>query len=407
MDQAKIRLSPKEMELVTSGDWILTKNQIIEKVKSLLVLVMDNQMKQLQLHKSGLAPELIESTPNDGSQAVTIPNTATTTARIKVEAVGNIFFDISNTNFTIGGTPPVCGDVTGLGSTVTTNSATVSWSSLAGALSYDVDYKANSSSTWISVAAGTTSLSANIPGLASGTLYDWRVRANCSEGSGNFIAAQFTTTSVVVPCPGTYDGPNNGSTNNATQIPLNTEIKGTISARGDNDYYSIDLTTGGNIIVSLTTLPANYELSLLNSSGSILATSQNNGTANETINTTVSAGIHYIRVFPKANASNASSCYTLHVGGTASRGGGNGLITATTIEVNLFPNPASNKLNVAIDGMKDNAEIKVYNVMGKMMMRQVATKANNELIISKLPAGIYMINVNDGTTVKSLKFVKE
>jgi hypothetical protein len=44
---------------------------------------------------------LAASTPNDGSQVVTIPNTPTTSARIKVEAVGNIFFDISNTNFTI------------------------------------------------------------------------------------------------------------------------------------------------------------------------------------------------------------------------------------------------------------------------------------------------------------------
>ena len=42
-----------------------------------------------------------ESTPNDGSESVTVPNINTATARVKVEAVGNIFFDISNANFTI------------------------------------------------------------------------------------------------------------------------------------------------------------------------------------------------------------------------------------------------------------------------------------------------------------------
>ncbi|QQS33680.1 MAG: carboxypeptidase regulatory-like domain-containing protein [Acidobacteriota bacterium] len=44
---------------------------------------------------------LAESTPNDGSQSVTIPNVNTTTGRIKVEAVGNIFFDVSDVNFTV------------------------------------------------------------------------------------------------------------------------------------------------------------------------------------------------------------------------------------------------------------------------------------------------------------------
>ncbi len=45
--------------------------------------------------------EIIASTPNDGTQQVTIPCVNTITARIRVEAVGNIFFDISNANFSI------------------------------------------------------------------------------------------------------------------------------------------------------------------------------------------------------------------------------------------------------------------------------------------------------------------
>ena len=351
---------------------------------------------------------LLSNTPNDGSEVITVPNVNGTTNRMKVESVGNIFFDISNTNFTIG-TPPACGDPTGLNTTaITTSSATVNWSAVGSALNYDVDYKAASSSTWINAATGTTSLSVNLSGLNSSTIYDWRVRANCSGGSGNYVASQFTTAAPGGACPGIYDISTNGTTGGSATIPLNTDIKGTISVSGDNDYYKINITIGGSLVITLTTLPANYQLQFLNSSGGVLASSTNSGTTNETINTTVSTGTtYYIRVYPRNNGAwNATSCYTLRAGGgTALRGGSGDLITG--VRLNIFPNPASSKLNVSIDDLQNNTVFKVYNVMGKLVMQQQANKTVTELNIAKLPAGIYLLNVNDTKGVRSMKFVKE
>ena len=44
---------------------------------------------------------LANSTSNTGSATVTVPNNLSATCRVKVEAVGNVFFDISNQNFSI------------------------------------------------------------------------------------------------------------------------------------------------------------------------------------------------------------------------------------------------------------------------------------------------------------------
>ena len=48
---------------------------------------------------------LIASTRNDGSETIIVPDILTTTARIKIEAIGNIFFDISDADFAISFSP--------------------------------------------------------------------------------------------------------------------------------------------------------------------------------------------------------------------------------------------------------------------------------------------------------------
>ena len=56
---------------------------------------------------------LAASTPNDGSAEITFPDVTATKARIKVEAVGNVFFDVSDVDFMLVQAPtaPVGGTV--------------------------------------------------------------------------------------------------------------------------------------------------------------------------------------------------------------------------------------------------------------------------------------------------------
>ena len=75
---------------------------------------------------------LAAATPNDGSQAVVLPCTPSSSARIKVEAVGNIFFDVSNANFSLQNVAPTVtltalgGPVDGTCQRIVTFSGTVS-----------------------------------------------------------------------------------------------------------------------------------------------------------------------------------------------------------------------------------------------------------------------------------------
>lgn len=305
--------------------------------------------------------------------------------------------------------PPTCGTVSGLSaSSITQNSATVSWSSLSGALSYDVDYKLNSSGTWINAATATTGLSVNLSGLSSGSLYDYRVRANCSGATGAYSQSQFTTTTVVT-CPGPYDVSTNGTLSGAATIPFNTDVKGLISPTGDNDYFRFVITSGGTATITLTTLPFDYDVRLYNSAGTQLAISQNGGTTSETISRTYTAGTYYVRVYGYNGANSSTNCYTLKVQlGTASL---QELppVNTETLTVKLFPNPTRDRLSVYVIGDNSRRNLTVFDIKGRIVYSQPLSDMITTLSLAKLAKGMYVVKVTgaDGKVLYSEKIAKE
>lgn len=74
-------------------------------------------------------------------------------------------------------------------SAVTNTSATLSWGAVTGSTSYIIQYKNNSSTTWNTMNAVTTT-SYNLTGLAANTTYNWQVKTDCSNYSAS---SNFTT----------------------------------------------------------------------------------------------------------------------------------------------------------------------------------------------------------------------
>ncbi len=283
---------------------------------------------------------------------------------------------------------------------------------MSGANSYTVEYKTSAATTWTSAASAATATTLGITGLTAGTAYNWRVRANCTGATGAFATANFTTTAATT-CPGSLDVSTNGTVAGAATIPFNTDVKGTINTTTDNDYYKFVITTGGTATITLSTLPADFDVRLYSSNGTTqLAISENGSTTSETITRTYTAGTYYVRVYGYNTANSATNCYTLKVQlGTAAIAQPIEVITQSKgLEVNTFPNPTKDKVNISIIGdVTKGRNISIYDINGKLIYKQQVNATITTLDIHKLVKGMYVISVtnDEGKVEHSEKLIKE
>ena len=349
-------------------------------------------------------------------------------------------------NITTGSTP-TCGVPSGLSSSsVTSSSFTASWSAVSGANSYDVRVR-TSGGTWNVLNSTSTSL--NLTGASPSTQYEFQVRANCSVSSA-YSSSRFVTTSaapVVSYCAskgnsvadewiqrvrvGSIDN-NSGSnggygnfTNLSTSLAKGTSYNITINPAWSGTVYSeaynvwIDYNQDGDFNDSGELVYSRSRTTSTSVSGSF------------TVPSSAQNGSTRMRVTMKYNA-NASSCETFSYGevedytvviGSANRINpsptafhnedkvqearfGNGLKDDEVAFI-AFPNPASSTLNIRLGYFGVDSEVVMYSVTGAQVMSKTLDSQETAIDISRLPKGMYILSVNNGREVETIKFIKE
>lgn len=290
--------------------------------------------------------------------------------------------------------------------TITSSSASMTWGAVSGASNYTLQIKPSTSSTWTSYSVSGTSY--NATGLAASTTYNWQVRTNCTSGSSSYtVGTNFKTSAATTSCSDVYE--TNNSLSAAKLIAVNTNITAMIGTSTDVDWFKFSNTsTAKNIRVTLSNLPADYDLRLYNSAGTMLSSSENGSTTSESIiynNAPVAA--YYIRVVGYGGANSSTSCYLLKaaIGSTAYKidvnynGSEDELNESLETSVSLFPNPSTTGHFTCYltNDVIGSVNVDVYDASGRIVNSMILDKTEqfikSELDLSGNQKGVYYVKV--------------
>ena len=78
-------------------------------------------------------------------------------------------------------------------------------------------------------------------------------------------------------------------------------------------------------------------------------------------------------------------------------------IEEETVEVSLYPNPANEIVNIALNGNDNNMNVDIYNVLGEAVLTQTLSNGVNTINTSNLVGGVYFYSIRRGDKVIETK----
>jgi len=76
------------------------------------------------------------------------------------------------------------------------------------------------------------------------------------------------------------------------------------------------------------------------------------------------------------------------------------------IRFKVFPNPVNNILNIQIPTSSEPTNLKIYNVLGKLILEKDIIKSSTQLDMSSMASGIYMMSFESNKGSKKFKLIK-
>jgi hypothetical protein len=79
----------------------------------------------------------------------------------------------------------------------------------------------------------------------------------------------------------------------------------------------------------------------------------------------------------------------------------------TQINSKLYPNPFSNSITIELRRNLENAELLVFDIVGKQILNARITETTSSLNTSALPKGVYLVKIVSGNRIEFVgKIVK-